>query len=161
MSTMTVVYAGSFDPWTKGHDDIVRRAAQIFPQVIVLVANASSKQYWLSVDQRVALINAAGLPSGVSVVAGQGLTALQAKALGAQILVRGVRNGVDMEVELSLAQMNRELVPGLETVFLATSHQFSFVSSTWVREIARAKGDCSSFVPAGAFGLLRQWGLLS
>ena len=143
------IYPGSFDPITKGHEDIVRRCLEIADHVVVAVAHTSThaKKGLFSVPERVALIQEifAGEPR-VQVESFEGLLVNFARARGAHVVVRGLRAVSDFEYELQMAQMNRELNPALETVFLAPDVEYSFLSSSLVREISRLGGDVSKFV---------------
>lgn len=142
------IYPGSFDPLTNGHLDIVQRASQLFDEVLMAVVGNPSKSASLSVEMRKMLITQAtkGIPN-IKVGDFQGLTVDYAKIEDAQILIRGLRAISDFEAELSMAQMNKELFPELETIFLMSKAEYSFISSTTVKEIARLGGDVSQFVP--------------
>ena len=148
MSTR-VIYPGTFDPITNGHLDLITRAALLFSEVIVGVAFSPSKQPMFELAARVSLIEAVTqhLPN-VTVVGFSGLLIDFAKEHQAQVLVRGVRGVSDFDYELQLANMNRQLMPELESVFLTPAIENSFISSTLVKEIARHGGDISQFVPA-------------
>jgi pantetheine-phosphate adenylyltransferase len=147
MASRTAVFAGTFDPVTHGHVDVVRRAARLFDRLVVAVA-AKGKSTWFPVEERVALVRAAvaGL-AGVEVESFDGLLAEHARRLGACALVRGVRTYQDWEHELRMLQMNRHLAPGIETVFLAPEPEHAFVSSSLVREVASLGGDLGRLVP--------------
>ncbi|MDQ1213017.1 pantetheine-phosphate adenylyltransferase [Pantoea anthophila] len=148
MSTKAI-YPGTFDPVTLGHLDIVTRAAQMFDQVILAVAASPSKKPLFSLEERVALASemVAHLPS-VKVVGFSDLMANFARDQQANVLVRGLRAVSDFEYEMQLAQMNRHLLPTLESVFLMPSEGFSFISSSLVKEVARHGGDVSAFLSA-------------
>lgn len=142
------LFPGSFDPFTNGHLDIVRRGVGLFDELIIAIGTNSSKQRqfpieWLT-EQLATLF--ADEPR-VAVRPYQGLTTEFARATGARYLLRGLRNTIDFEYENAIAQANRQLSPGLETVFLATSPALAAVSSTIIREIHRFGGDVSQFVP--------------
>lgn len=148
MSTKAI-YPGTFDPVTLGHLDIVTRAAQMFDQVILAVAASPSKKPLFSLEERVALASemVAHLPN-VNVVGFSDLMANFARDQQANVLVRGLRAVSDFEYEMQLAQMNRHLLPTLESVFLMPSEGFSFISSSLVKEVARHGGDVSAFLSA-------------
>lgn len=143
----TAVYPGTFDPITCGHGDIVRRAAILFDRVIVAVAVNAGKQPVWNVNERVELARKvlADLPN-VEVVPFDNLLIEFAKQHGAGIILRGLRAVSDFEYEFQLAGMNRRLAPEIETVFLTPAEQYTFISSSLVREIARLGGDVSEFV---------------
>lgn len=147
---LTAVYPGTFDPITLGHEDIVRRAAQLFDHVIVAVAAGHHKKALFSVQERVDMAQdaLADLP-GVEVVAFHGLLRDFVMARGAKAMVRGLRAVTDFDYEFQLAGMNRTLMPNVETIFLAPSDKFQFISSTLVREIATLGGEVDQFVSSG------------
>ena len=147
MSKRRIVYPGSFDPITRGHEDLVRRAAALFDEVVVGVAASPTKHPFFSLDERVDMARQAlaGI-SGVTVV---GFSSLLMKFLaeqGTTTVLRGLRAVSDFEYELQLAGMNRKLNPEVETLFLTPSEQYMFVSASLVREIARLGGDVSEFL---------------
>lgn len=147
MSNSRIVYPGSFDPITFGHQDIVSRAAKLFDHVVVAVANNSRKKYLLSLDERVELAQQElGKFSNVSVVALHGLLVDFAKKNNALFVLRGLRNTVDVSQELQFAAMNRKLSPEIETIFMTPSEEFGAISSTLVREIAYNDGNIEPFV---------------
>lgn len=144
----TALYAGSFDPFTNGHLDILEQALQIFDKVIVAVANNSDKKSFLSVDKRLEIIRACTKNfENTEVVAYEGLTVEYAKQHGANVLVRGVRNSADFEYELQISGVNNHLAPDIKTVLLTPSPENALISSTIVREIYLNGGDISKFVP--------------
>ncbi|APW47356.1 pantetheine-phosphate adenylyltransferase [Rhodoferax antarcticus] len=147
---LTAVYPGTFDPITLGHEDIVRRAAQLFDRVIVAVAAGHHKKSLFSVEQRVdmARVALADIP-GVEVAEFHGLLRDFVIASGAKGMVRGLRAVTDFDYEFQLAGMNRTLMPKVETIFLAPSDKFQFISSTLVREIATLGGEVDQFVSPG------------
>lgn len=148
-SPLVAIYPGSFDPITKGHEDLIRRCLNIVDTVVVAVAHTAtqSKQGMFSVQERVELIQAVfGGDERVVVESFQGLMVDFARAKGARLIVRGLRAVSDFEYELQMAQMNRELFPELETVFLAPEVEFSFLSSSLIREISSLGGDVTRFV---------------
>jgi pantetheine-phosphate adenylyltransferase len=141
------IYPGTFDPVTNGHKDLVRRAAGIFDEVLVAVAANSGKTPLFTHDERVDLTRRvlADIPN-VQVAGYQGLTADFMREHHIRIVVRGLRAVSDFEFEFQLANMQRHLLPDIETVFLTPQEQFTFISSTLVREIAVYGGDVSQFV---------------
>jgi len=142
-----ILYPGTFDPLTRGHEDIVKRAAGIFDQVIVAVAASASKDPLFELDERIALAQAvlADLPN-VRVIGFKGLLVDLARAEDTRLVLRGLRAVSDFEYEFQLAGMNRMLLADLETVFLTPDAQYMFLSATMVREIARLGGDITPFV---------------
>lgn len=142
------LYAGSFDPFTKGHLDILEQAAQLFDSVTIAVANNSEKQNFLSVEKRMELIkkSTCGL-NNVTVDSYEGLTIEYAKKNGINILIRGVRNSADFEYEYQISNTNRLIFPDIKTVLLTPNPKYSFISSTIVREIYKNGGDISKLVP--------------
>jgi pantetheine-phosphate adenylyltransferase len=145
----TAVYPGTFDPVTNGHLDVIRRAAQLFDQVIIGVLCNSVKTPLFSVEERVNILEKAtdDLPN-VSVRSFRGLAVDFARVCGAKVIVRGLRAITDFEYELQMAQTNRILAPDVDTTFLTTSLEYAYLSSTTVKEVAAFDGDISEFVPA-------------
>jgi pantetheine-phosphate adenylyltransferase len=141
------MYPGTFDPITRGHEDIIRRCATLFDTVVVAIAASPRKQPLLSLEQRVNLARVvlADLPS-VTVTGYSGLTVDFAREHDLKAIVRGLRAVSDFEFEFQLATMNRHLAADIETVFLTPIEQYNFVSSSLVREIAEHGGDISQFV---------------
>lgn len=142
------IYPGTFDPMTNGHLDLVTRAANMFDHVILAIAASPSKKPMFSLEERVALATqvTAHLPN-VEVLGFSELMAHFAQHQNANILVRGLRAVSDFEYEMQLANMNRHLMPTLESVFLMPSKEWSFISSSLVKEVARHGGDITPFVP--------------
>ena len=142
------IYPGTFDPMTTGHLDLVTRAANMFAHVILAIAASPSKKPMFSLEERVALATqvTAHLPN-VEVLGFSELMAHFAQHQNANILVRGLRAVSDFEYEMQLANMNRHLMPTLESVFLMPSKEWSFISSSLVKEVARHGGDIAPFVP--------------
>ncbi|MBO4686292.1 MAG: pantetheine-phosphate adenylyltransferase [Lachnospiraceae bacterium] len=142
------IYAGSFDPITLGHLDIIKRAARITKKLIIAVLNNNAKKPAFSVEERVELIRKVtkDIP-GVEVMSFSGLTVDFAKEQNANVLVRGLRAVTDFEYELQIAQLNHKLNPDIDTIFLTTSVEYSYLSSSIVKEIASYGGDISQFVP--------------
>lgn len=141
------VYPGTFDPLTSGHEDIVRRAAGLFSEVVVAVADNTSKKPLFNLKERVEL--AATVLSdcpNVRVVGFSGLLMQFVREQGASVVVRGLRAVSDFEYEFQLAGMNRKLFPEVETLFLTPAEQYMFISASLVREIALLGGDVSQFV---------------
>lgn len=151
------VYPGTFDPMTLGHLDIVRRAARIFPEVIVAVAQSAGKQPLLTLEERCAAakLQCADFPN-VTVKTFEGLLKDFVERLGVQVIVRGARAVSDFEYEFQMAGMNRQLMPQVETVFLTPSDQYQFVSGTFVREIARlGRDEAAQFVDPRIWPMLK------
>ena len=143
------VYPGTFDPITNGHVDLVARASLLFDTVIMAVAQSPNKQPVFSLEERVAMAEHSLRDyANIRVLGFNGLLARFVDEVKAGVLLRGLRAVSDFEYEFQLASMNRHLIPDAETVFLTPSEQFSFISSSLVREVARLGGDVSEFVPA-------------
>ena len=144
----TAVYPGSFDPVTNGHLDVISRGAKLFDKVIVGVLHNSTKSPLFSVEERVRILNEAikDLPN-VEIVAFSGLSVDFARQCKAKVIIRGLRAITDFEYELQMSQTNQKLDPNIETMFLTTSIEYSYLSSTTVREIAAFGGDLTQFVP--------------
>jgi pantetheine-phosphate adenylyltransferase len=140
------VYPGSFDPVTRGHEDLIGRALTFADRVIVAVAVNVAKQPLFTLDERVALLRQAVDRPEVEVRAFDGLLADFARAAGAAVIVRGLRAVSDFEYEFQMALMNRNLAPGIETVFLVPAFDLTYLSSSLVREVARFGGDVSALV---------------
>ena len=142
-----VVYPGTFDPMTRGHEDIVRRAARLFPEVVVAVAHSPGKQPFFTLEERVELAAAALQDcANVRVMAFSGLLMQFVREQQASIVVRGLRAASDFEYEFQLTGMNRKLYPEVETLFFTPTEEYMFISGSLVREIARLGGDVSKFV---------------
>ncbi len=144
-----IIYPGTFDPITCGHEDLVRRAARIFDQVVVAVAASANKRPFFDLEDRLEMARQtlAGLPN-VQVVSFSILLVDFVRDQGTNLVLRGLRAVSDFEYEFQLAGMNRGLCPELETVFLTPAEQYMFISASMVREIARLGGDVRPFVPA-------------
>jgi pantetheine-phosphate adenylyltransferase len=141
------LYAGSFDPITHGHEDLIRRTLTFTDKVIVAVANNVSKQPLFSVEERVRLITEImGHDHNIEVRAFSGLLVDFAREVGARVNVRGLRAVSDFEYEFQMALMNRHLLPEMETVFMTPSLDTTYISSSMVREVARFGGDVSGLV---------------
>jgi len=141
------VYPGTFDPITNGHVDLATRAAPLFDRLIVAIAASATKGTSLGLPERISLarVALAGIPN-VEVRGFATLLADLVEDVGAGVILRGLRAVSDFEYEFQLASMNRHLIPTAETLFLTPSEQYSFISSSLVREIARLGGDVSGFV---------------
>jgi len=145
--SLIAVYPGTFDPITNGHTDLVRRAQPLFDRVVVGVAGASGKPAFFSRDERIGMATRVlAQYAGVEVHGFDGLLVDFAREHSASVILRGLRAVSNFEYEFQLASMNRRLEPGLETVFLAPAEQYTFVSASLVKEIARHGGDVSAFV---------------
>ena len=143
------VYPGTFDPITNGHIDLVMRASRLFEHVIVAVAINPSKKPAFRLEERVNLaMQTLQDLSNVEVCSFQGLLVDVAREKKAQVIIRGLRAVSDFEHEFQLAGMNRHMEPNVETMFLTPAEQFSYISSSLVREVASLGGDVSAFVPA-------------
>ena len=152
----TAVYPGTFDPITNGHSDLVLRAARMFDRIILAIASNAEKNPLFSLDERIALAERTlGQVNNVEVVGFSGLLIDFARAAGAEVILRGLRAVSDFEYEFQLASMNRRLEPKLETVFLAPAENYTFVSASLIKEIARHGGDISPFVHANTFQALK------
>jgi pantetheine-phosphate adenylyltransferase len=150
------LYAGSFDPITRGHEDVIRRSLSFVDKLVVAVATNVAKQPLLSIEERKRLINVSlnGLER-VEVREFQGLLVDFAREVGATVSIRGLRAVSDFEYEYQMALMNRHLLPSLETLFMVPSVDLTFISSSLVREIARFNGDLSSLVHPEVAATLR------
>lgn len=150
------LFPGSFDPFTAGHLNILKRALTMFDEVIVAVGINQDKRGFFDMDQRIDIIKQAteGL-SGVSVIKYDSLTIDKCRELGVKIIIRGVRNMLDFETERSIADANRRLAPDIETVILPTAQEFAHISSSATRDILKHNGDTSLFLPDGV--VLPDW----
>jgi len=148
MKERIAIYPGTFDPITYGHIDVVRRAAHLFPRVIVLVALNSSKTPLFTDEERIGMIREIfrGKPQ-IEVDGFHGLLVDYAQRRKASVIIRGLRAVSDFEIEFQMALTNRKLAPKLDTVFLVPHEQYTYLNSTIVREVARLGGDVSDFVP--------------
>ncbi|MBT8479426.1 MAG: pantetheine-phosphate adenylyltransferase [Gemmatimonadetes bacterium] len=145
------IYPGSFDPLTLGHDDIVRRSLRLVDRVIIAIASSAThdKSAAFSLDERVQLTREVySAESRVEVVPFEGLLVDFARRNSARLIVRGLRAVSDFEYEFQMALMNRSLWPEIEVIFMAPASNYTFLSSSLVREVARLGGDVSAFVPA-------------
>ena len=149
------VYPGTFDPITNGHVDILRRSLKIFDRVVVALAENVRKAPLFSIDERRKLIaDALGGDARLEIDAFQGLLADYCRRRGASVVIRGLRALADFEYEFQSAHMNRRLAPDVETLFLMTSEESFYVSSSLVKEVALMGGDVSGLVPAGVAAAL-------
>jgi pantetheine-phosphate adenylyltransferase len=157
--TRIALFPGSFDPPTKGHEDLIRRSLALADRVLVAVAANSAKQPLFTVEERLGMLRAAiGTEPRISVQTFEGLLADFAKQAGAAVVVRGLRAVSDFEYEFQMALMNRQLHPSLETVFLVPAVDLTYLSSSLVREVARYGGDVSGLVhPVVAEALARRF----
>lgn len=144
------VFPGSFDPFTLGHDSVVRRGIELFDEIIIGVGTNTTKRYMFDIEARKAMIERvyAEQPK-VKVASFDGLTVDFCDQVQAKYILRGLRDGKDFFYENSIAVMNEKMAPHLETVFLLTAAEYAGISSTILREILRNKGDIKPFVPAG------------
>ena len=151
------IYPGSFDPVTFGHLDIIKRSSRLFDEIVVAVLNNSQKNSLFSADERVTMIRdlVKEYPN-VSVASFEGLTVDFAKEIGANIIVRGLRAVTDFEYELQIAQVNHVEYSELETIFLTTSLNYSYLSSSVVREFASHGGEITKFVPKEIIPLIME-----
>jgi pantetheine-phosphate adenylyltransferase len=141
------IYPGTFDPLTRGHEDLVRRASRLYDSLILGVADSRAKRTFFTLDERVAMAREVlGDLKNVTVVGFDSLLIDFVRANQARVVLRGLRAVSDFEYEFQLAGMNRSLYPDMETVFLTPSEQHMFISATLVREIASLRGDVSKFV---------------
>ncbi len=149
MNPEICVYAGSFDPVTAGHLDIIRRGAAIFPKLVVAILRNPSKKGTFSMEERLSMLerSCADIPN-VMFDSFDGLLVDYMQKIGAGVILRGLRAVSDFESEFQMAQLNRQLNPKVETFFLMTSPEHAYLSSSAVREIAMFGGDISPFVPA-------------
>ena len=146
-SKNTAVYPGTFDPLTRGHEDLVRRAANLFDRVVLAIAESQRKQPWFTLEERIDMArDVLGVYPNVEVRGFDTLLIDFVHGIGANIVLRGLRAVSDFEYEFQMAGMNRKLHPEIETVFMTPAEQYTFISATMVREIASFGGDVSPFV---------------
>jgi pantetheine-phosphate adenylyltransferase len=142
------IFPGSFDPFTKGHEDIVRRSLPLFDKVIIAIGNNAQKNRYFEIDYIIPKIESCfEKTDNIEVKVFKGLTAEFAKESGAQFLIRGLRNTTDFEYENSISQANKYLWKDLETVFMITSPHLAYISSSLIRDIHKYDGDVSGFLP--------------
>ncbi len=143
------IYPGTFDPITNGHVDIMARASSLFDKTLLAVADSTSKSTLFSLEERMAMANEAMAElTHVDVISFNGLVTDLARDQDANVIIRGLRAVSDFDYEFQMAGMNRQLLPGIETVFLTPAEHLSYISSTLVREIASYDGDVDAFVHA-------------
>ncbi len=143
-----VVFPGSFDPITNGHVDLVDRLAQIFDKVIVLISDSSEKTSFFSIAEKKNLIReSCGTRQNVIVDSWQGLTVDYVRAQGSRVIARGLRTVADFEYEMAMSGLNKNLAPDIETLLMFSKPEHSFISSRWVKEIAKNGGSLTNFVP--------------
>jgi pantetheine-phosphate adenylyltransferase len=147
LNKRVAIYAGTFDPMTRGHEDLVRRAACLFDRLIVAIAESQPKRPFFSLAERVEMAGEILAPYPNAEICGfNGLLMDFVHAKGAKVIIRGLRAISDFDYEFQMAGMNRNLYPEVETVFLTPGEQYLFISATMVREIALLGGDVSKFV---------------
>lgn len=157
MMHVTAVYPGTFDPMTVGHTDVAERASRMFDEVIIGVAASVRKKPFFSLEERIELANQITAPlDNVSVQSFDGLLMRFVKSVDGHVVIRGLRAISDFDYEVQIAGVNRHLEPSVETVFIAASQDFTFLSSSIVREIARHEGDFSDFVHPVVVDAFRQ-----
>lgn len=145
------VFAGSFDPFTKGHESVVVRALPLFDEIIIAIGNNSTKMGFLSIEERIELINNVFKNDAkIRTEAYEGLTVDYCKKVNANFMLRGIRTAADFEYERAVAQMNKSMLPSVESVFLLTTPELTPVNSTIVRDILRHGGDVKQFLPDNA-----------
>ncbi|MCR4401916.1 MAG: pantetheine-phosphate adenylyltransferase [Firmicutes bacterium] len=148
MQVVTAVYPGSFDPVTNGHIDVAERASRVFGKVVVAVLNNPAKDALFSVDERTEMLRETlGHLPNVEIAHFSGLLVEFARQHGARVIVRGLRALSDFEYEFQMASVNRKIGGGIETVFMMTSNEHAFLSSSMVKEVARFGGCVRGFVP--------------
>lgn len=141
------IYPGTFDPLTRGHEDLVRRAATLFDRIVLAIADSKAKRPFFATQERIAMAREVLADvTNVEVVGFSGLLTHFVRDQGARVVLRGLRAVSDFEYEFQLAGMNRNLYPEMETLFLTPSEQHMFISATLVREIALLGGDVAEFV---------------
>jgi len=146
----TAIFPGSFDPFTRGHESVVRRGLGLFDRIIVAVGTNTTKSYYFSTEQRIEMISKTFQgESGVEVASFDGLTVDFCKDNDIHFILRGLRDGKDFFYEKNIALMNHSLEQGVQTVFLLTDPEHAWISSTIIREILRNDGDVSPFLPDG------------
>ena len=143
------VFPGSFDPITKGHESIIKRASSLFDKIVVAIGVNSSKKYMFSIEERIRFCEATFNESNISIDTYEGLTIDYCSNIGARYLLRGLRTSTDFEYESGIAQMNKAMKSETETIFMLTPPELSAISSTIVRDILKNGGDVSQFIPSG------------
>ncbi|MDO9598071.1 MAG: pantetheine-phosphate adenylyltransferase [Azoarcus sp.] len=157
MKDTVAVYPGTFDPFTRGHEDLVRRAALLFDRLVVAVAQSHGKGPIFTLEERVSIAQESlkAFPN-VTVTGFDGLLMDFLQVQNARVILRGLRAVSDFEYEFQMAGMNRKMYPDVETVFLTPAEEYMFISATMVREIARLGGDVSKFVQPTVLARLQQ-----
>ena len=160
--TQRAIYPGTFDPMTKGHVDLIERACKLFDEIVIAIAASEAKNPLFTLDERIQIAEKIFESyDKVKVVGFSGLLVDLAKDNDAKILIRGLRVVADFEYEFQLANMNRAMMPELESVFLTPKEQYSYISSSLVKEICKMGGDVSEFVdPISLSELKRKYGYL-
>ncbi|MEN8157177.1 MAG: pantetheine-phosphate adenylyltransferase [Bacteroidota bacterium] len=144
------VFPGSFDPFTVGHENIVLRALDLFDEIIVAIGVHSTKQPLLNIDARVKMVNRVfESHDQVRADSFEGLTVDYCRKVGATHMLRGIRTAADFEYERAIAQINKKMLPTVESIFLLTSPEHTPINSTIIRDIIRNQGDVSQFIPEG------------
>ena len=144
------IFPGSFDPLTKGHEALVKRGLELFDEIIVAIGTNANKKYLFSLEERIDFIQKTfHNEPRVKVESYDGLSIKYCKQREAQFMLRGLRTSADFEFERAIAQINKEMMPSVETVFLITSAELSAISSSIVRDIIKNKGNASPFLPSG------------
>ncbi len=156
MTKINAIYPGTFDPVTYGHLDVLDRAAGIFRSVTISVAEASGKNTLFTIEERIKLIKNTVKAKNVFVESFDGLLVDYAAGKKAGVILRGLRAISDFEYEFQMALTNRKIAPEIETVFLMPNEKYSYISSTFVKEIAKFGGDVSAFVPPYVKAMLRK-----
>ena len=158
--TQRAIYPGTFDPMTKGHVDLIERACKLFDEIVIAIAASEAKNPLFTLDERIQIAEKIFESNNkVKVVGFSGLLVDLAKDNDAKILIRGLRVVADFEYEFQLANMNRAMMPELESVFLTPKEQYSYISSSLVKEICKMGGDVSEFVdPISLSELKRKYG---
>tara|TARA_B100000767_G_scaffold85828_1_gene82513 strand:- start:612 stop:1073 length:462 start_codon:yes stop_codon:yes gene_type:complete len=150
MNDKIAVFPGSFSPFTLGHQYVINRAIALFDKIIIAVGSNSSKEYYFTEEQRIQWMEDIFKDEPkVEIRKYEGLTVDLCKSIGANFILRGLRNSKDFNYEKEIAQVNQTLNEEIETIFIITSSEYSHISSTLVREVARNGGDISKFVPKG------------
>ena len=158
--TQRAIYPGTFDPMTKGHVDLIERACKLFDEIVIAIAASEAKNPLFTLDERIQIAEKIFESNDkIKVVGFSGLLVDLAKDNDAKILIRGLRVVADFEYEFQLANMNRAMMPELESVFLTPKEQYSYISSSLVKEICKMGGDVSEFVdPISLSELKRKYG---
>ena len=150
MSKKTAIFPGSFDPFTIGHESVITRAMPLFDRIIVAIGTNTTKQAYFSVEQRMQMIREVFTDTErIKIESFQGLTVEFCRKKGARYLLRGLRTSSDFEYERAIAQINKRMLPSVESVFLLTTPEHTPVNSTIIREIIWNNGDASQFLPKG------------